>query len=65
MRLIAPLIALLLVAGCRQEPGFDERYRQTRERLEQKASAIDRELDVAASDAAQAEAAATDPATDR
>ncbi len=59
-RMLPPaLILLAALSGCRQEPDFDQRYRQTQQKIDAKAAAIDRELDAAASDAAAAGAGET------
>jgi hypothetical protein len=43
MRAIA--VGLLLsVAACRQEPGFDERYSETENRIAERANALDTDL---------------------
>jgi outer membrane murein-binding lipoprotein Lpp len=50
--------ALLLLAGCKQEAGFDERYKAAEQKLDAKAAAIDRDLTVTETEpAAAAEAA--------
>ncbi|MEJ6011563.1 hypothetical protein [Novosphingobium aquae] len=41
---------LLALAGCKQEPSFDERFDAAQKTLEAKAKAIDQELSVAASE---------------
>lgn len=51
---LALLIGLLVLAGCRREPSFDERYKAAQQRLDAKAAAIDRELTDSGSDAAAA-----------
>jgi len=56
-RLTLPLlIVLAALAACKQEPDFDQRFDQTRQKIDARAAAIDRELDAAASDAAVAHA---------
>ena len=49
----AAILALILLAGCKQQ-SFDERYKSAQQKLEAKTAAIDRELAAAESDAAQA-----------
>ncbi|WP_394269640.1 hypothetical protein [Qipengyuania sp.] len=41
-----PIIALaaLALAGCKDEPSFDERYEAAEEKLEEQAAGIDRDL---------------------
>lgn len=55
MRLAVVLTALAL-AGCRNEPDFDERYAKAQRELAEKSAAMDRELSVTASEAASPEA---------
>ncbi|MEE4288615.1 MAG: hypothetical protein V2J14_04535 [Erythrobacter sp.] len=40
-----PFALLAIMAACSSEPSFDERYDETRERIEEKAEALDRELE--------------------
>lgn len=40
----AAIVALLLLAGCRSEPDFDERYADARNEIANRASDIDRDL---------------------
>lgn len=56
MRLVCAFAVLLAVAGCKQEPSFDERFDAAQKTLEAKTKAIDQELAVAASEGAAAEA---------
>lgn len=56
-KIILPLLVTLTsLSACKQEPDFDQRFAQTREKIDARAAAIDRELDIAASDAAAAHA---------
>lgn len=59
MRRAAAFALLLAVAGCKQEPTFDERFDATQKSLEAKAKSIDQELSVAASEGAAADAGAS------
>lgn len=52
MRIVA-LLVLILLAGCKQQ-SFDERYNAAQKKLEAKSAAIDKDLAVAQSDAAEA-----------
>ena len=47
MRRGVAVMALLLVAGCKREPSFDDRYNATANEIEQRAARIDRELNTA------------------
>lgn len=47
-----PIIAALLLAGCRSEPSFDERFDKASQEVEARARAMDK--DVAAADRAAA-----------
>lgn len=38
------LILLLVLAGCQEEPTFDERYAETQQRIGEKSRELDREL---------------------
>lgn len=49
--------ALLLLAGCRREPSFDERYASAEHAILATAASIDAELAARASEGAEAEAA--------
>lgn len=40
----ATLIALLLLAACRQQPGFDERYGKAEEDIRARAAEMDNQL---------------------
>ncbi|MDE2435143.1 MAG: hypothetical protein KGM49_02675 [Sphingomonadales bacterium] len=53
MRRAAIILGLVLIAGCRREPSFDERYKAAQQRIDAKSAAIDKELasDGQASDA--------------
>lgn len=51
---VAALLVLIMLAACKAEPSFDERYAQTQQRLETRAAEIDRQI---------ASPAATDVAT--
>ena len=53
----AGLLALLLLAGCQKS--FDERYAEAQKKLSDQAAAIDKELAVKASEAAEGEAIVT------
>ncbi len=56
MRLACAFAVLLALAGCKQEPSFDERFDAAQKKLEAKTKAIDAELSVAASEGAAAQA---------
>jgi len=58
---IAAALALMLLAGCKQQ-SFDERYKSAQHKLEAKAAAIDQDLAAAQSDAAAAGVIPTDAA---
>ena len=45
------LLAAILLAGCRQEPDFDERYEKAQAAIRARAAAIDRDLAAAAREA--------------
>lgn len=47
MRRAAVVVALLVVAACKREPSFDDRYNATANSIEQRAARIDRELNAA------------------
>lgn len=51
----AAVFVLVLLAACKAEPSFDERYARTQQRLETRAAEIDRQVaSGAASEAAPA-----------
>ena len=47
------LMALILIAGCKQQ-SFDERYKSAQHKLEATAAKMDKDLSAAQSDAAEA-----------
>jgi hypothetical protein len=47
MRLRLPLLVLLLLGACREEPSFDERYSDTANAIEERAANLDAELNAA------------------
>jgi len=47
MRRAVMVAALLVLAGCKREPSFDDRYNATANEIEQRAARIDRELNTA------------------
>ena len=55
MRRVAA-VALLLLAACRDEPDFEERYAETQERVEATAEGIQTDLEAGLQDDAQGEA---------
>lgn len=46
------LALTVLLVGCKQQPSFDERFKAKQGELEDRANAIDRELDASRSQAA-------------
>ena len=61
MRRLAALIALVLLAGCKQQ-SFDDRYQAAQKKIEAKTASMDKDLAAAESDAAAAGVLATDAA---
>ena len=61
MMRIAALLALALLAACKQQ-SFDERYQTAQRQLAAKTAAIDHDLAAAQSDAAEAGVVPTDAA---
>ena len=45
MRVVIFVAALAALAGCGREPSFDERYGDTANQIQNRGSAIDRDLD--------------------
>ncbi|MBC7160119.1 MAG: hypothetical protein H5U21_08745 [Porphyrobacter sp.] len=58
----ALLLAAILLAGCRQEPDFDERYDKAQAAIRARAAAIDRDLAAAAREARAGAAPTGEPA---
>lgn len=58
MARVLTALAFTLLACCRQEPDFDERYTAAQQRIEAKAGAIEDELAAAQRDAAAGDSAA-------
>ncbi|MBS0475058.1 MAG: hypothetical protein JSR28_07895 [Proteobacteria bacterium] len=50
----ALLLLALALLGCKAEPSFDERFKARQKELDAKAQSIDRDIDAAQSDAADA-----------
>lgn len=48
-RAVAILLLALVAGGCRREPRFDDRYNETARNIEQRAGALDVELNRASS----------------
>ena len=44
-RAMATLSLTLIAAGCQRQPPFDERYNETARTIDQRAAALDAELD--------------------
>lgn len=59
----AIILGALLIAGCKREPDFDERYAAAQRQLEAKSAGIDRDIATGSSDPASA--GATQSAADR
>ncbi|WP_158241453.1 hypothetical protein [Novosphingobium sp. TH158] len=50
---VAVAVCLLLIAGCRRAPSFDEQYAAVEKAINSEAAAIDRELASSVPEAAQ------------